>query len=95
MCIRDRGKIMDAGHSPKGKCRPWFLRMAIPTLVMIVMMFTVPKNAGSGFQMGYVLITNILLSAVDVYKRQGQRAAINSATAFQMIRVLRLLQFDS
>ena len=33
------GKIMDAGHSPKGKCRPWFLRMAIPTLVMIVMMF--------------------------------------------------------
>lgn len=58
------GKIMDAGHSPKGKCRPWFLRMAIPTLVMIVMMFTVPKNAGSGFQMGYVLITNILLSAV-------------------------------
>ena len=58
------GKIMDAGHSPKGKCRPWFLRMAIPTLVMIVMMFTVPKNAGSGFQMGYVLVTNILLSAV-------------------------------
>lgn len=58
------GKIMDAGHSPKGKCRPWFLRMAIPTLVMIVMMFTVPKNAGSGFQRGYVLVTNILLSAV-------------------------------
>lgn len=58
------GKIMDAGHSPKGKCRPWFLRMAIPTLVMTVMMFTVPKNAGSGFQMAYVLITNILLSAV-------------------------------
>ena len=24
------GKIMDAGHSPKGKCRPWFLRMADP-----------------------------------------------------------------
>ena len=21
------GKIMDAGHSPKGKCRPWFLRI--------------------------------------------------------------------
>ena len=58
------GKIMDAGHSPKGKCRPWFLRMAISTLVMIVMMFTVPKNAGFGFQMGYVLVTNILLSAV-------------------------------
>lgn len=27
------GKIMDAGKSPKGKCRPWFSRMAIPALV--------------------------------------------------------------
>ena len=26
------GKIMDAGKSPKGKCRPWFSRMAIPAL---------------------------------------------------------------
>ena len=27
------GKIMDSSNSPKGKCRPWFLRMAIPTFV--------------------------------------------------------------
>ena len=26
------GKIMDNGKSPKGKCRPWFARMAIPAL---------------------------------------------------------------
>lgn len=58
------GKIMDAGHSPKGKCRPWFLRMALPAAVIIVLLFTVPKNAGSGFQMAYVLITNILITAV-------------------------------
>ncbi len=58
------GKIMDMGNSPKGKCRPWFLRMIIPTAVIIIMLFTVPENAPSGLQMGYVLITNILLSAV-------------------------------
>ena len=58
------GKIMDAGKSPKGKCRPWFLRMAIPAAVMIVLLFTVPKNAGSGIQAAYVLITNILITAV-------------------------------
>lgn len=57
------GKIMDQGKSPKGKCRPWFLRMVIPTLVIVIMMFTVPK-ASSGIQLAYVLITNILISAV-------------------------------
>ena len=58
------GKIVDAGKSPKGKCRPWFIRMAIPVFVMIVLLFTVPKNAGSGVQVAYVLITNILITAV-------------------------------
>ena len=58
------GKIMDAGKSSKGKCRPWFLRMAVPTFAMIVLLFTVPKNAGSGIQAAYVLITNILITAV-------------------------------
>ena len=58
------GKIMDAGKSPKGKCRPWFLRMAVPTFIMIIVLFTVPKNANSGLQAAYVLITNILLTAI-------------------------------
>ena len=58
------GKIMDMGKSPKGKCRPWFIRMLIPTAAIIILMFTVPKNAPSGVQMAYVLITNILISAV-------------------------------
>ena len=57
------GKIMDKVNSPKGKCRPWFLWMAAPTTAIIVLMFTVPHVAG-GIQMAYVLITNILISAV-------------------------------
>lgn len=40
------GKIMDNGKSPKGKCRPWFARMAIPAFVSIVLLFTVPKKYG-------------------------------------------------
>lgn len=58
------GKIMDAGKSPKGKCRPWFSRMAIPALVSIILLFTVPKNIGSGLQAAYVLITNTLITAI-------------------------------
>lgn len=58
------GKIMDKVNSPKGKCRPWFLWMLAPTVAIIILMFTVPKAAPSGLQMAYVLITNILISAV-------------------------------
>lgn len=58
------GKIMDSSNSPKGKCRPWFLRMILPTFLIIIMMFTVPANASTDVQMAYVLITNILVTAV-------------------------------
>lgn len=58
------GKIMDNGKSPKGKCRPWFLRMAIPTFVAIVALFTVPKGLGDTGQFTYLLVTNLIASAV-------------------------------
>lgn len=58
------GRIMDNGKSPKGKCRPWFLRMAIPTFVVIVALFSVPSGLSSPMLFAYLLITNILASAV-------------------------------
>lgn len=58
------GKIMDATHSKYGKCRPWFLRMILPSAFAIILLFTVPRELPEGIQMGYVLITNILISAV-------------------------------
>lgn len=58
------GQILEMSHSPKGKCRPWFLRMAAPAFMIIILLFVIPRNASSGLQMGYVLITNILLTAV-------------------------------
>ena len=58
------GKIMDNGKSPKGQCRPWFLRMAIPAFVAIVALYTVPKGMSNAGQFAYLLITNLLASAV-------------------------------
>lgn len=58
------GKIMDNGKSPKGKCRPWFLRMAIPTFIAIVALFTVPKGMSGAGQFAYLLGTNVFASAV-------------------------------
>jgi GPH family glycoside/pentoside/hexuronide:cation symporter len=58
------GKIMDNGKSPKGKCRPWFLRMAIPAFVAIVALYTVPKGMGNVAQFAYLLLTNLFASAV-------------------------------
>ena len=58
------GRIMDNGKSPKGKCRPWFLRMAIPAFVVIVAWFSVPSGLSSPMLFAYLLITNVLASAV-------------------------------
>lgn len=58
------GKIMDNANSPKGKCRPWFLRMIVPTFFGIIALFTIPQNANSNIQMFYVLITNIFITGV-------------------------------
>lgn len=58
------GRIMDNGKSPKGKCRPWFLRMAIPAFVVIVALFSVPNGLSSPMLFAYLLITNVLASAV-------------------------------
>lgn len=58
------GKIMDNGKSPKGKCRPWFLRMAIPAFVAIVALFTVPKGLTGFAQMAYLFVSNVFLTAI-------------------------------
>ena len=58
------GKIMDNGNSPKGKCRPWFLRMAIPAFVAIVAIFMVPQGLTGFAQIAYLLLTNIFLTAI-------------------------------
>ena len=58
------GKIMDNGKSPKGKCRPWFLRMAIPSFVAIVALFTVPAGLTGFAQVAYLFLSNVFLTAI-------------------------------
>lgn len=58
------GKIMDSAKFKSGeKCRPWFKIMLFPAVLIAILMFTVP-HAGSGVQLGYAFLTNILLTAV-------------------------------
>lgn len=61
------GNIVDHTKPGREKYRPWLLRMALPAAVIIVLLFTVPKGVSSTFQIGYMLLTNILLSACCIY----------------------------
>lgn len=57
------GNIVDHTKPGKEKYRPWILKAGIPAGILLVLIFMVPK-AGSGLQVAYMLITNILLTAV-------------------------------
>lgn len=58
------GNIIDHTKPGKEKYRPWILKMAIPAAILIAALFTVPNNVGSVGQIAYLLVTNLLLSAV-------------------------------
>ena len=58
------GNMVDHSKGGNKKYYNWMIRLAIPTAIVIIAMFTVPKNTGSAVQLGYILITNLLISAV-------------------------------
>ncbi len=58
------GKVMDSMNNKEGKCKPWFKWMSLPTAIIIVLLFTVPKNAASPLQLAYVLVTNVICTAI-------------------------------
>lgn len=58
------GNIVDHTKPGKEKYRPWLIRMAIPSAIVIVALFTVPASFGSTGKLVYMLITNLLLTAV-------------------------------
>lgn len=57
------GNIVDHTKPGKEKYRPWLLKAGIPAGILTLLMFTVPKGS-SGLQVGYLLITNLLFTAV-------------------------------
>lgn len=58
------GNIVDHSKGGNKKYYSWMFRMAIPAAAVIVMMFTVPIQAGQMPSMIYALVTNLLLTAV-------------------------------
>lgn len=57
------GNIVDHTKPGKEKYRPWLIKAGIPAGILVMLLFTVPK-AGQGVQLAYMLVTNILLTAV-------------------------------
>lgn len=58
------GNIIDHSKGGNRKYYKWMLRMAVPAAVIMIMMFTVPIQAGQVPALIYALITNLLLTAV-------------------------------
>lgn len=58
------GNIIAHSKGGNRKYYQWMLRMAIPAALIMVMMFTVPIQAGQVPALIYALITNLLLTAV-------------------------------
>lgn len=56
------GNVIEHSKGGNRKYYRWMLRMMIPAAVIIFLMFTVPKSQTLG--MAYVLVTNVLLTAV-------------------------------
>lgn len=51
------GKLVDGTKSKYGKARPWILWMTIPTLLAIVLLFTIPENASISTKNIYAFLT--------------------------------------
>lgn len=58
------GNIIDHSKGGDKKYYKWMIRMLVPAAAIMVLMFTVPVNAGNFASLAYVLITNVLLTAV-------------------------------
>lgn len=58
------GKVVDGTKSKYGKARTWMLWTAIPTLLAIILLFTVPAEASSTTKTIYALITVTFATAI-------------------------------
>ncbi len=58
------GNVIDHSKGGKRKYYQWMFRMSIPAAAIMVLMFTVPIQAGQTPALIYALITNLLLTAV-------------------------------
>lgn len=57
------GRAVDKTNTKDGKARPWLKWMIIPTVIAMILLFTMP-HAGTGIQLVYGIATNIFAAAV-------------------------------
>lgn len=57
------GRLVDKTNTKDGKARPWLKWMIIPTIIAMILLFTMP-HAGSSVQLIYGIATNIFAAAV-------------------------------
>lgn len=58
------GNMIDHSKGGNEKYFKWLLRMLVPAATIMILMFTVPIQAGQIPAMLYILVTNILLTAI-------------------------------
>lgn len=58
------GNMVDHSRGGNKKYFRWMIMLAVPAAAIVALMFMVPKNVAGGVQVAYILVTNILLSAV-------------------------------
>lgn len=58
------GNVIDHSRGGNKKYYSWMIKLAVPAAVICVLIFTVPTGAGQIGSLAYVLITNLLLTAV-------------------------------
>jgi len=58
------GHLIDHSKGGNEKYFKWMLKMALPAGLITFLMFTVPNDLGQGVSLIYVLVTNLLLTAV-------------------------------
>lgn len=73
------GYIIDHTHSKWGKCRPWMLRMILPTIVCVIMMFWVPSGLSLTAKIAYIFVTYNLVNTVCITMLSVSYAALNGS----------------
>lgn len=73
------GYILDRTHTKMGKCRPWLLRMIIPTGICMLLMFYVPAGMDGFLRVAYIFVTYNLTNTVCLTMVSVAHAALNGS----------------
>lgn len=73
------GWILDRTRTKYGKCRPWLLRMIIPTAVCMFLMMNVPAGLSEAAKAVYIFVTYNLVNTVCLTMMGVSHAALNGS----------------